>query len=416
MAAEWFDAYVRLIRASTPAPSSRDGRVRTFTPMDQGTVDQLNRLVAEPLLSESCGIVPLVDNPNLQIGTPISVRFGASPSNRVFETYDDVFLLPNLRAGQAFFVLEDDVLSEDAALSDEVKAYGEVSQLVERVRRLSASGDLEVGALGFVARGEFIKVSGAVDHRQVGTDERAAIAKLINYIDQHNDNVHFPDIFAKSLVQHVRSVREKDRIQHLVLHAGELLETLVLEYKVVMSAFSLNSVEQELQEARTNFISRVNKALSDIQAQLLGIPVSAIVVATQIKPFEAPSFQFAVNIGVLAGALIFSVFFCLLLWNQRHTLKAISLELQLKRDTFRAALGDKSALAEEVFRAVSERLTHQYRTFGVVAAAVVLGALAAIFMFVRATYFSGEIAGREEQPPAISEHAVDLKPDVSDPG
>ena len=187
MAAEWFDAYVRLIRASTPAPSSRDGRVRTFTPMDQGTVDQLNRLVAEPLLSESCGIVPLVDNPNLQIGTPISVRFGASPSNRVFETYDDVFLLPNLRAGQAFFVLEADVLSEDAALSDEVKAYGEVSQLVERVRRLSASGDLEVGALGFVARGEFIKVSGAVDHRQVGTDERAAIAKLINYIDQHNN-------------------------------------------------------------------------------------------------------------------------------------------------------------------------------------------------------------------------------------
>ncbi|MCZ5662332.1 hypothetical protein O5623_28590 [Escherichia coli] len=54
-------------------------------------------------------------------------------------------------------------------------------------------------------------------------------------------------------------------------------------YKVFVSGFSYEKILDQLRVAKIEEMGKIHKVFSDIQNQILGIPVATIIVATQMK-------------------------------------------------------------------------------------------------------------------------------------
>ena len=70
-----------------------------------------------------------------------------------------------------------------------------------------------------------------------------------------------------------------------LLEQGEgLNDRLEKGYRLFFAAgFSYEKFRDEIESARVEYAGKIHKVFSDIQNQLLGIPVATIIVATQMK-------------------------------------------------------------------------------------------------------------------------------------
>ena len=97
-------------------------------------------------------------------------------------------------------------------------------------------------------------------------------------------------------------------------------------YNLFASSFSYDKIRDEVETAKVEYTGKIHKVFSDIQNQVLGIPIASIVVATQMKDAgakTATTYEVYVNSAVLLGCWIFVLLTGLLIWNQQHTLKVL---------------------------------------------------------------------------------------------
>jgi hypothetical protein len=101
-----------------------------------------------------------------------------------------------------------------------------------------------------------------------------------------------------------------------------------------MSKFSYDDVKKEVEKEKVDFIVRLNKVFSDIQTQLIGVPVSVILAADKLKignlavndpnKFHGISLT---NILVILAIGFYAIVLAMLIRNQNNTLEAIKDEI-----------------------------------------------------------------------------------------
>lgn len=96
---------------------------------------------------------------------------------------------------------------------------------------------------------------------------------------------------------------------------SEFYSKYVDGYRLFVSNFSYDKVISELELAKVEYTGKIHKAFTDIQNQILGIPVATVVVATQMKSAPQIGYEFWVNIAVLTGCWIFVMLVGLLICN-----------------------------------------------------------------------------------------------------
>lgn len=105
------------------------------------------------------------------------------------------------------------------------------------------------------------------------------------------------------------------------------------------SSFSYEKVRNEIENAKLEEQVKIHKVITDIQNQILGIPVATVIVATQFKTQKLADndliYQFWVNTGIFVGVFIFSVFLWYLINNQKSSLKGIEEEIKRKDGVLR---------------------------------------------------------------------------------
>lgn len=120
------------------------------------------------------------------------------------------------------------------------------------------------------------------------------------------------------------------------LHAGlimsrfeEFARRVSSSYQLYVSEFSFQKIKAEVEKSKFEALSKINKVFSDIQNQLLAVPVALVVVCGQMEVVNGFSLK---NVFILAGSFVFAIFMLFLILNQRSTLATIFLEMTAEWD------------------------------------------------------------------------------------
>ncbi|WP_240439117.1 hypothetical protein, partial [Pseudomonas aeruginosa] len=116
----------------------------------------------------------------------------------------------------------------------------------------------------------------------------------------------------------------------------------------------------EVNTFKVDTITKIHKAITDIQAQVLGIPVATFVALSQLKKTTSLNSQFAANTAIYVGAIIFCALLIGFLVNQKATLDTISSEVDRQEDSFKKKFGDNKKPYETEFKKIRSRLLSQY--------------------------------------------------------
>ncbi|EIN0243788.1 hypothetical protein MN237_001612, partial [Salmonella enterica] len=188
-------------------------------------------------------------------------------------------------------------------------------------------------------------------------------------------------ILASSIKSLCESKSKDSSFSFMLRDLQQLSESFQKGYKVFVSGFSYDKILDQLRVAKIEEMGKIHKIFSDIQNQLLGIPVATIIVATQMKQANGWDSQALINTAVVLGALFFTVMILFVLFNQWQTLTAISDELKHKKEQ---AENNYKAIYDDIkttFDSLTTRLRVQKIVF------VTLGFIVACGLFLTFKFY-----------------------------
>ncbi|NVO74242.1 hypothetical protein [Photobacterium damselae] len=169
----------------------------------------------------------------------------------------------------------------------------------------------------------------------VGQDFNEIIKKFEN--DKHrSDKVH---MLRASLYTILNKCNESKRLTHIINKSSNFLKLFEQNYDLFMTEFCFNTEKDKIFEAKREFITKLNQLLSGIQAKILAIPLSLVLVLGQMKtkPEDNP---FLINSLIISSSVIFTVTMLFLLFSQLSAVSAIKQEVKSKKSRFELELSD----------------------------------------------------------------------------
>ncbi len=164
----------------------------------------------------------------------------------------------------------------------------------------------------------------------------------------------------------------------MLANLDKLADRFFAGYRLFASNFSYQKIRSELEEARLEYTGKIHKTLTDIQSQLLTIPVATVIVATQLKRTASVDDIFWANSAVLLGAFVFAGLLFLMIRNQTKTVSVVAGEVDRQRTKLRTEHPDATATFDDVFASLDARIRDQRVILNVVRGILALGlALAA---------------------------------------
>lgn len=188
--------------------------------------------------------------------------------------------------------------------------------------------------------------------------------------DGHTAQRH--QIGATAVYELLAAVSQEGRFAELLRRMDEFNRRFVDGYRLFASSFSYEKLRDEAEALRIEYSGKIHKTISDIQGQLLGIPISTVVVATQFKPVGVAQEQVWINGAVLVGAVIFFLLLLMAVWNQVQTLGVIESEIDRHEKALRQEHADIAERLNEVFSGLHDRaFLHRVVLGGAVVACLV---------------------------------------------
>lgn len=302
----------------------------------------------------------------------IDPRFGFG---LIAQNLDGVLTAQGFRVarGRRFFLLDGRIDSTEMADEDSTAGrYGLVIALVQHLRATALYLDSDEQVLVFHADGRFVLPVDytADDLANMSIEDVEAIGSLLP------DDVHRKQreaILATAVIEMTRPLPEAERFRYLLRNAGDLRKRFEDGYRLFAAGFSYEKLRDQVEAARVEYAGKIHKVFSEIQNQLLGIPVATIVVATQMK--NAPSFgyEFLVNTAVLVGCWVFAILMVLLVRNQKHTLGVLKDEIERQRRQLQKDYAAVAASFADTFSYLSRRAGAQQVVLWVIDGVVCVG-------------------------------------------
>jgi hypothetical protein len=164
-----------------------------------------------------------------------------------------------------------------------------------------------------------------------------------------------------------------DRFKVLLANLADLASKANDGYRLFVASFSYDKVRDTLEAAKVEYATKIHKAFSDIQNQILGLPVATIIVASQMKDAKDIGYEFWLNSAVLVGCWVFCILMGFLLLNQAHTLTVLADEIARQRDQIAKQYKDIATRFSDVFDFLSRRLRLQFFALYSIGAVLLIG-------------------------------------------
>lgn len=308
---------------------------------------------------DAADIAPAVAPGDMAVGMVVRARIG-HPQLRLgvlAETWDSLLATPKNRVEEPpnYFVKADKAHSGMAPATEPVIRYRAILQFIELLGRAALFTDAHHGKLVYFGEGR-VEVPiryDAKDFRKVDADHVSALAAALEGPVHREQRL---GILGEAVTALVAGQSEPSRFLYLLQNVDELNKRVTEGYRLFASSFSYSKIRGEIEKAQAEYVGRVHKTFSDIQGQLLGLPVSAIVVATQLKTATACGQETIANVAILCGAWLFVALLIASCGNQWLTLGSIAREIKDQKVKLNSEFSEVRYLFADSFDAIENRI------------------------------------------------------------
>ncbi|EKR9383016.1 hypothetical protein P9730_001653 [Raoultella ornithinolytica] len=271
-----------------------------------------------------------------------------------------------------FYITDIDYYNKDATQPGQIAKYRSVLSLVTLFKECAAYLDENNVELVFVDS-SVLKIPVNFTADDLDFIDNNTIQRIIANFAEDTHKEQKLTILASGIKSLCESKTKDSSFSFLLRNLDLLLESFHKGYKVFTSGFSYEKILDQLRVAKIEEMGKIHKVFSDIQNQVLGIPVATIIVATQMKQANGWDAQALINTIIVIGALFFTAMISFVLFNQWQTLNAISEELTHKKEQ---AENNYKSIYEDIqatFTSLSRRLCAQRWVFGTLCLFVFVG-------------------------------------------
>ncbi|MDD2686675.1 MAG: hypothetical protein PHY62_10985 [Gallionella sp.] len=375
-----FDQLVALYRAINFKSDARQG---TLTIANDEQRDFLVEILAK---SDEYGLKVLQgDTDAFHAGQVVELEI-ADPriALGIFATdLNDLLDAPKARIREParYFVASEKFSKSDQNIPAAIVSYRSLIKLISLLKEAAAYLDEEAGELVFIHEGKF-ELSIQYFASDVLKTDSDSLSRLLESfeVDTHRDQKLA--ILAKSVQTLCKSAKPRERFGVLLEQFSDLLKSFSDGYRLFVADFSYDKIVNQLEVAKLEEIGKIHKTFSDIQNQILGIPVATIVVATQMKTASTIGYEFWINTAVLVGCWVFVILSAFVLRNQLHTLTAIGDEIARKKKQMMSDYKSIEDMITKSFPFLEARLEAQRLAFYAVGLILFVG-----FILAHVIYF-----------------------------
>lgn len=265
-----------------------------------------------------------------------------------------------------------------------VSRYRAVLAFIHQLKRAAAFLDTEEPALVFIKDGKF-EVPIEYDADDLKKISVPAIQEILKLVPVGTHEKQCASILSESVVSMTEHLTEEQRFGYLLSHASELKKRFDQGYQLFAAGFSYDKVKDQVEAARVEFSGKIHKVFSDIQNQLLGVPVATIIVATQMKDARSIGYEFWVNTAVLIGCWVFAILMAFLLHNQSHTLAVLRDEVDRQKRQLKKEFAGVADSFTNTFDYLSRRARTQRIVLRVIDGLVIIGLLLSHVVYLKLT-------------------------------
>lgn len=211
--------------------------------------------------------------------------------------------------------------------------------------------------------------------------DTAEVEKLCHLLDGEIHRDQRATILSEALTGLVDNLPRDKRFQHLLRNLTEINIRLSEGYKLFASSFSYTKIRNQVEAAQAEYISKIHKTFTDIQGQLLGLPIASVVVASQLKVTEECGPTSWGNVAVLMGAWLFVLLLLASCINQWLTLRSISEEISSQKRKVKENFSEIEGIFDKKFKTLATRLIWHRSVLVIVAFVAIAGAWFATSIF-----------------------------------
>lgn len=236
----------------------------------------------------------------------------------------------------------------------------------------SADHTASGGSSLYFIKGHDAKVEVKIEYTSAALVELKALdAFATDFVDSTHHQEQKRTIVRSALLEIFKG-SQSITVAELLPRFDSLMECIRNSYAMYVAEFSFEKVRAEVEKDNLDSTLKLNKTLSDIQNQLLAVPVALMLVGGQMLPAQ---FFTVKNLVIWVGSLVFAWIMSLLIVNQRNAIDAIGEEIRLRKDKIGAqplevATPFKKGFYELEKRSLQQRQTLKYLGFGMGGAVV----------------------------------------------
>lgn len=318
------------------------------------------------------------------------------------DTFDNVLAFPRGRIKEPrFYLIDPPWAAGDQNPPDIVVRYRLVLELINILVESGVYLDKENQELVFVDSGKFV-LPILYDMNDLHDMSHQAVNDILGRLNQDIHRTQKLVLLFGVVKSLCTVVPEGVRFKHFLMHLQGVLKEFDEGYKLFVAGFSYEKIVDQMEDAKLEELAKIHKTFSDIQNQILSIPVATVIVATQIKATSKVGATFWVNTAILIGAFIFVILTSFLIKNQRETLDAIGQEIGRKRTQIERDYVAIKDITEKTMDSLNKRLNAQRWAFRAVEIVVIIGMIMTIFMYIKLTgpvcmwllHILGELSGK----------------------
>lgn len=223
-----------------------------------------------------------------------------------------------------------------------------------------------------------------------GPDHLHDLGDLESFESEYlNSNIHRDQkiTIIKTALLELFSGYKRLPFSELLIRYDDFLEKVKVGYQLYVAEFSFQKVKAEVDKEKLDAMIKLNKVFSDIQSQLLTIPVALVLVGGQME--NKGAFQ-AKNVLIWLGVLIFAIFMNLLIRNQRHTLNAVKQEIDQQRQQIKDKYPTVNGRFNSIYAEIDTRYDHQTKLIQIVNYLVFGALLLSTYLLL---WYSGAVPG-----------------------
>ncbi|MDH1180884.1 hypothetical protein N5C72_22615 [Achromobacter mucicolens] len=284
-----------------------------------------------------------------------------------------------------FFLTVEGISNSTPVVDDHiVSRYRAVLRLIQTLKRAAAFLDTDEPALIFIKDGKF-ELPIEYDADDLENASVTAIQEITDTIPSGTHEKQCASILAEVIVSLTEHLASELRFGYLLANASELKKKFEQGYQLFAAGFSYEKVRDQVEAARVEYSGKIHKVFSDIQNQLLGIPVATIIVATQMKDAKTYGYEFWVNTSVLVGCWVFAILMMFLLRNQSHTLAVLRDEISRQKRQLTKEFAAVASSFTDTFDYLSNRACTQRVILWAINGFVIFGLLLSHVIYLKLT-------------------------------